>query len=125
MKSCCKEVINNVNSELAQHMHQGPYLKGKHINASINILPFWNELVSLLVMCWPKIQTYVYILFISQLQEVQRYIRWSVQLWGTCSAARALGARHGNGARAEGNSLLALLLCRHGESPLRDLPPPL
>lgn len=37
MKSCCKEIVTLNNSELAQHMHQGPYLKGKHINASINI----------------------------------------------------------------------------------------
>lgn len=52
MKSCCKEVVNN--SELAQHMPQGPYMKVKHIKASINILPFWNELLRLLVMRLPK-----------------------------------------------------------------------
>lgn len=91
MKSCCKEIVTLNNSELAQHMHQGPYLKGKHINASINIRSFWNEHVSLLVMRWPKIQTYVYILLISQLQEVQRYIRWSVVVGNMFRGARPGG----------------------------------
>ncbi len=89
MKSCCKEVVNN--SELVQLMYQGSYLKENHINASINILPFCNELVSLPVIRWPKIQTYVYILFISQLQEVQRYIRWCVVVGNMFRGARPRG----------------------------------